>query len=77
MDTLLPVGHSSISEPSRPIGRISMIATGRANELNWLARMKYTSRMATASAVNRAPVVSAMLEADVSPSSICTPSGNW
>ena len=40
METWFPVGASSIIEPSRPIGRISMIAIGSANELNWVARMK-------------------------------------
>ena len=76
METWFPVGHSMIIEPSRPIGRISMIATGSENELNCVARMKYTSMIATARASIRVPVVSAIWEAAVSPSPTSTPSGS-
>lgn len=40
METWFPLGAEQHHRAEQAIGRISMIAIGSANELNWVARMK-------------------------------------
>jgi hypothetical protein len=57
--SVFPEIRSPIAAPDRASGKMVRTVTGLRNELNWLARTMYATRMPIARAKNSPPVVSA------------------